>query len=112
LRDAAAEFAWLDLGEALVVGRSTPTRIFALAGDESFAASEAFAAWRDEHVTMMRYHDQLDFTRARAAAARLKAMVEPHWSGCYMAMEQRFAAFEAAPPSMAGGAPIWKMESK
>ncbi|MBG0808691.1 adenylate/guanylate cyclase domain-containing protein [Methylosinus sp. H3A] len=112
LRDAAEEFAWLDLGEALVVGRSTPTRIFALAGDESFAASEAFAAWRDAHVTMMRYHDQLDFTRARAAAARLKTTVEPHWSGCYMAMEQRFAAFEAAPPSMAGGAPIWKMDSK
>ncbi len=93
LRDVAAEFAWLDLGAALVVGRSTPTRIFALAGDASFAASEAFATWRDEHVTMMRYHAEGDFTRARAAAARLRATVEPDWSGCYMAMEQRFRGF-------------------
>ncbi|TDX60562.1 adenylate cyclase [Methylosinus sp. sav-2] len=112
LRDAAADFAWLDLGAAQVVGRSTPTRIYALAGDENFAASEAFVAWRDDHVTMMRYHAEWDFARARVAAADLKASVEPHWSGCYMAMEQRLAALEAAPPARTGGAPFWKMDSK
>ncbi|WP_018266433.1 CHASE2 domain-containing protein [Methylosinus sp. LW4] len=112
LRDAAADFAWLDLGTAQVVGRSTPTRIYALVGDESFAASAAFAAWRDEHMTMMRYHAEWDFARARVVAADLRASAEPHWGGCYMAMEQRFAAFEAAPPARTGGAPIWKMDSK
>lgn len=112
LRDAVADVAWLDLGEALVAGRSSPTRIYALAGDASFAASEAFGAWRDAHMAMMRCHAEWDFARARAAAARLAAMVEPHWSACYMAMEQRFANFEAAPPAATCGAPIWKMEGK
>ncbi|WP_159732482.1 CHASE2 domain-containing protein [Methylosinus sp. Ce-a6] len=112
VREAVADFAWLDLGEAIVVGRSAPTRIFALAGDARFAAGEAFAAWRDAHAEMMRYRAEWDFSRARAAALRLKAMVEPPWGGCYMAMEQRFAAFETAPPSTTGGAPIWKMDSK
>ncbi|MBU3890558.1 CHASE2 domain-containing protein [Methylosinus sp. KRF6] len=112
LRDAAAGFAWLELGAAQVVGRSAPTRIYALAGDEAFAASEAFAAWRDEHRTMMRYHAEWDFTRARAAAARMMVIVEPHWTGCYLALEQRFAAFEAAPPAKSDGGPIWKMDSK
>jgi len=112
LRDAVAEFAWLDLGEAIVVGRSTPTRIFALAGDASFAAGEGFGEWRDAHVTMMRYHAEWDFARARAAAASLRTRVEPHWIGCYMALEQRFAGFDTAPPPTTGRAPIWTMDSK
>lgn len=48
----APNFAWLELGSVTPRGKMRPERIFALAGDENYAASEAFANLRSAHARL------------------------------------------------------------
>ena len=48
-REGAKNCAWLDLGEVVVVGRSSPTSVDTIAGNEVFARAPEFRAWKALH---------------------------------------------------------------
>ncbi len=110
-RDAAPDFAWLDLGEVVVVGRLAATRVFAIAGDAEFARAPAFHDWREKHDAMRDAYDSARFARAAAAAAHLSQWVAPPWRDLYCVMEKRFSTLRDSPPE-SDWSSIWTLDSK
>jgi adenylate cyclase len=111
LRDAAPDFAWLDLGEVVVVGRLAATRVFAIVGDADFARTPAFRDWREKHEAMREACESARFAQAAAAAAHLSQWAPPPWRDLYCVMEKRFSTLREQPPP-SDWSPIWTLDSK
>jgi adenylate cyclase len=111
VRDAAPNFAWLDLGEIRVMGRSAPTRISAIAGDGEFAETTEFRDWSAKHRSMCAAYEAARFSDAAAVALELSAGVAPTWRPLYMFLETRFAALRDAPVSKDWSS-TWVLDSK
>jgi adenylate cyclase len=111
VRDAAPDFAWLDLGEIVVVGRETPTPVATIAGDEAFAKSPEFTAWSARHREMLEEYLQRRFNAAAALANRLVLEAPERWRGLYQLLESRYRklAEQNLPDNWS---PAWVMESK
>ena len=87
-------FAWIEIDEVKVKGRSSPTRLFALFGDEAVAATDAFQDWAGQHARM-REASRSGHSAEAAVAARLMAGVaEPHWRPLYENLAGRYAEAE------------------
>lgn len=70
----AQDFAFLEIGRINLRGKDRSERVFALAGDESFARSAQFAALKSAHVQLMRardVNDDSEIAKATAEAQRL-----------------------------------------
>jgi adenylate cyclase len=111
LRDAAPDFAWLDLGEVVVVGRLAATRVFVIAGDANFSRTPAFRDWREKHDAMREAYESARFARAAAAAGHLSQWAPPPWRDLYCVMEKRFSTLRDSPPT-SDWSPIWTLDSK
>jgi adenylate cyclase len=111
VRQAATDFAWLDLGEIVVVGRETPTAVATVAGDASFAASAEFAAWSARHEEMLLEYKERRFNAAAALANRLALEAPERWRALYLLLETRYRwlAQQNLPQDWS---PAWVMESK
>ena len=86
------EFAWLEIDEVKVKGRSAPTRLFAIFGDEAHAGSADFKAWAKQHDWMLsasRSGHQEDAARMAHALAQA---AEPQWRSLYEILADRYAA--------------------
>ncbi len=108
---AVPDVAWLDLGQVIVAGRSTPISIATLAGDAEFAATEAFRDWREQHRATMSQYEAGRFECAAQTARGLARSVAPLWRGLYVTLEQRMLTL-AASPSLQDWSPVWKLEGK
>ena len=97
-RNAAPDFAWLELDRVKVKGRGTVTQIFALVGDVAFAASSDFRAWRDVHDAMLADYRGRKFDEAQAFAAKSSAMALAPWRDCYTVYFSYFEQLKAKPP--------------
>jgi len=107
----APQFAWLSLGEVIVIGRKTPTPIAALAGDAQFAQTPEFAAWREKHEAMRARYVGRRFDEAAGLARALAEERAVQWRALYAALARRFGELHDAPP---GGAwtPVWTLTEK
>jgi adenylate cyclase len=65
-----AGFALIELDRVRVVGRDRPATVFALLGDEAFAAEPDFAAFRDRHGEMLSTYRERRWSDAAAAIAQ------------------------------------------
>ena len=92
VRDAAAEFAWLNLGKVIVKGRRSPTAIFTIVGDAAAAENSEFIEWKRIHDQMLGAYEAREFADAAAHAARLAANVVPRWQALYVDLQARYAA--------------------
>ena len=109
VRDAAPDLAWLELGEAIVVGRRAPTQIFALAGDAARRGERRPSPTGEASMTtMMASYLAASSRRARDAAARAAAP-ESSRIGVISTMGcmERFAALEAGAASGEDWTPAW-----
>lgn len=111
VREAAADLAWLDLGAAIVSGRSSPTPIFVLAGDAAFASGAEFVDWRRAHESMLGHYVAREFSQAAAQAASLRLRLAPQWREFYVGLEERFAALAGARIGD-DWSPVWIFEGK
>ncbi len=111
VRDAAPDMAWLDLGRIVVVGRSEPTPVFALAGDAGFAASPPYVRWRTAHDEMRAEYETGRFDSAAARAAELGRTHPGLWAGLYKALEKRYAGL-AGEGAKEGWSSVWNLTSK
>ena len=85
-------------------GRETPTRIFALLGDEAFAAEAAFQQLRVHQQQMLAAYRAQRWAEALALIQQCLAVDTPRTRtrALYRCYTERIAAYQAAPP-----APDW-----
>ncbi|QGM98667.1 CHASE2 domain-containing protein [Methylocystis parvus] len=111
IRDAVPDMAWLDLGRIIVVGRSEPTHVFALAGDSETARTEAYMRWRTAHDAMREEYESGRFDAAAARAEALAQTLPGAWPALYVAMGQRYSRL-AHEGLQEGWSSIWNLQSK
>ncbi len=107
---AAPDFAWLEVDEVIVLGRSTPTRLFALVGDEVAALDEAFLALREAHAGLRCLYRAGRFAEAEAACTALGSRAPAQLAPFYGMLAARCLHLEAEPPPDWDG--ITRMERK
>jgi adenylate cyclase len=88
---SAPQFAWLELDWVRVKGRTEVTTIFGLAGDEAYAQSSEFAAWREANAEMLTAYRAGDIALAHSNARKLCGEVPSVWCALYQSMAERFA---------------------
>jgi adenylate cyclase len=111
IHDAAPDLAWLDLGLVRVVGRSEPTQVFALAGDQTLARGNAFIEWSREHTTMMDHYRNFNFESAAHDAARIASFIPEPWKALYVNFRNRCLSHaKYAEPIQAG--PVLTLSDK
>jgi adenylate cyclase len=96
-RDDAPDLAWLEIDRVRVKGRSTPTRLFTVAGDSAFARTEAFAGWRLRHLEMLATYRSREFAHAAESATELAAAY-PVLEAFYRKFRGFCRDLEASPP--------------
>ncbi|WP_424362089.1 CHASE2 domain-containing protein [Methylocystis parvus] len=111
IRDAVPDMAWLDLGRIVVVGRTEPTHVFALAGDPDFAGTDTYVRWRTAHQEMLTDYESGRFDGAAMRAERLGQMLPGAWPALYLAMGQRYSKL-AREGLQEGWSSIWNLQSK
>jgi len=111
IRDAAPDMAWLDLGRLVVVGRSEPTHVYALAGGEDLARSESYVRWRTAHEAMREEYESGRFDAAAARASALAQTLPGAWPSLYVTLEQRYSGL-AREGLQDGWSSIWNLQSK
>jgi adenylate cyclase len=95
---SAPAVAWLELDFVKVKGRSAPVKIFTLAGDADFAASEDFRAWKKDHEAMFEAYRAGDFEQAMRAAELLERAAPSRWRALYAFLRSCFVAAVSNPP--------------
>lgn len=89
--ERTAGFAWIEIDEVKVKGRSAPTQLFALFGDEAAARDAPFRAWANEHARMRDLARSGGANEAAAIARRMTSAAEPHWRPLYENLAGRYA---------------------
>jgi len=111
IRDAVPDMAWLDLGRIVVVGRSEPTPVFALAGDADFSRTDSYMRWRTAHDDMRAEYESGRFDAAAARAETLAQTLPCAWPALYLALGQRYSKL-AREGLQDGWSSIWNLQSK
>ncbi|PPD43590.1 MAG: adenylate/guanylate cyclase domain-containing protein [Methylocystis sp.] len=111
VRDAAPDMAWLSLGRIVVVGRTEPTRIFALAGDKAYSLSDEYVRWRTAHEAMLAEYEAARFEDAAARASSLAGILPGAWPALYVTLEKRYSAL-AREGLQQGWSSIWNLTGK
>jgi len=111
VREATPDMAWLDLGRIMVVGKSEPTRVFALAGDEVTAKSRLYVRWRTSHDAMLDDYEDGRFAAAAACASALAQTLSEPWPALYVALEKRYSML-AREGLQEPWSSVWNLTSK
>ena len=85
------DYAWLEIDEIKVKGRSAPTKLFALAGAAEIARSGAFQAWAQSHARMLDASRDGHSREAAAMARDIAGRCKPQWRGLYEILARTYA---------------------
>lgn len=92
----APALAFIELGSVTVRGKQRPERIFALLGDEDFAASDTFAALKGAHASLLAALAGGDLAEARRQLDKCRDVGGPTFATLYADYERRMASPAAA----------------
>jgi adenylate cyclase len=95
----APSMALLEAGEILLKGKSRPTKLYALAGDETMAATAEFAELARVHDWLLRSLEKRDAAEAAAALAACRAIAPDMLSGLYDRFNDRISELTAPAPA-------------
>jgi len=95
-REEAPNFAWLEIDQVLLKGKTRPISIFALAGNAHYAASIGFQALCERHEAILAAYRGRDFARARDLAAAAAELAPDEVKGLYGFYVERFEELAAA----------------
>jgi adenylate cyclase len=90
--------ALLEAGEILLKGKSRPTRLFALVGDETVSGTAEFAELSRQHGRLVQSLAARDAGEAAAALAACRAIAPDTLSGLYDRFHDRIGELTAAAP--------------
>ena len=102
-KDEAPGFAWLEIDQVLLKGKTRPISIFALAGNANFAASIGFRELRERHEAILSAYRTREFSRAEGLAAEAESLAPEEVKGLYGYYVERFQRLSAA-----GVDPSWR----
>jgi adenylate cyclase len=111
VRDAAPDFAWIDLGRVRVLGKSEATEVFAIAGDSGMAGSDSYVRWRKSHDLMREEYESGRFDAAAERASALARSVSEPWPALYVALEERYRML-AGEELQVNWSSVWNLSSK
>jgi adenylate cyclase len=95
----APDFGLLELDQIKVKGKTAAVRIYTLLGDETFAATPAFADLKKQHNDMLAAYRSQKWDLARMKIASCKSKMNGlNLGGLYELYEERIAEFEKNPP--------------
>lgn len=98
-RDGAPELAVLEVDRVRLMGKTTATRLFALLGDETVAASERFQELADEHTAMVARYRERDWEGAMQKLRHCHHLGQPYNLGdFYELFGLRIALYMTEPP--------------
>ncbi|HUK59790.1 MAG TPA: adenylate/guanylate cyclase domain-containing protein [Stellaceae bacterium] len=100
-REAAPDWAALELDLIAVKGKREAVRIFALLGNAAVAADPAFRALAARFAAMLHCYRTQDWAGARAALNQCRAL-DPSLAELYALYDERIAQYESDPPG-----PYW-----
>ena len=86
----AQDFAFLEIGRIALRGKDRSERVFALAGDETLAASREFAAFKTAHVRLLRAFDGVDPVETLKALAEARDLCPRGLGQLFDVYGQRF----------------------
>jgi adenylate cyclase len=95
-RDEAPNFAWLEIDQVLLKGKTRPISIFALAGNLHYAASIGFRALSESHAAILSAYRSGEFSRAESLAAEAKGLAPEEVKGLYGYYVERFKQLSAS----------------
>jgi len=90
VRAEAPHFAWLEIDSVLVKGKTRPVGLYALAGDETLAASDEFANLSRLHAAMLSAYRNRDFADAVSMAKDAASLAPVAVRGLYSYNLRRF----------------------
>ena len=97
-REAAPDWAALELDLIAVKGKAEAVRVFTLLGDGAYAQSPGFAALAQRHCALLDRYRARDWPAAQAALAACRGR-DPRLEALYDLYEERLAYFAENPPS-------------
>ena len=92
VQERVPDFAWIEIDEVKVKGRTATTKLFTLLGDADFARSAAFIDWREAHDAMLAAARDGRPAEAHQRATRLLADSPPHWHPLYESLAAKYEA--------------------
>ena len=102
-REQAPNFAWLEIDQVLLKGKTRPISIFALAGNAHYAASVGFRALSDMHEAILSAYRAREFSHAEALALEAATLAPGEVKGLYAYYAERFNRLSAS-----GADPSWR----
>ena len=96
--------ALLEAGEIPLKGKSRPTKIYAIAGDEAMAASPEFAQWSRLHDTLLAAITAGHAAEAATALASCRELAGAEMLGFYRHFADQIAALDTVPSRQAAPA--------
>jgi adenylate cyclase len=97
-RDEAPDFAWIEIDQVLVKGKTVPIGVHALVGDAVYAQSEGFKTFASTHASMLAAFRARDFQKALNLADEAAAMAMAEVKGLYAFFRARIGELLASPP--------------
>jgi adenylate cyclase len=95
-KDEAPGFAWLEIDQVLLKGKTRPVSIFALAGNANYAASIGFRGLSERHEAILSAYRAREFSRAESLAAEAESLAPEEVKGLYRYYVERFQRLSAA----------------
>jgi adenylate cyclase len=97
-RDAAPDWAALELDLIAVKGKAEAVRVYTLLGDHAYARLPDFVALAEQHAAMLARYRARDWASAREALRRCRGR-DARLDGLYDLYAERIAWFAANPPA-------------
>ena len=98
-RNAALEFAALELDLIRVKGKQEPERIFVLLGDEEMAQSEYFKGWEEKHKNMLSAYREMNWDLANKFCSECQELSKEGMTVFYDVFAERIEQMKNDPPS-------------
>ena len=92
------DFATLELDLIQVKGKTEPARIFALVGDDVYAAPAEYRKWAATHADLIAAYRALDFPAAQRLIDECRAQAEPRFKNLYALYQERITEMKDHPP--------------
>ena len=102
-KDEAPGFAWLEIDQVLLKGKTRPISIFALAGNANYAASIGFRGLSERHEAILSAYQAREFSRAESLAVEAESLAPGEVKGLYGYYVERFRRLSAT-----GVDPSWQ----
>lgn len=96
----APEFAFVEIDQLKVKGRSGVTRVYALLGDSEFRASQIFRVLSDRHREMLVHYRSQNWGGAEKALAACEMLDSGRLDGVYALYRDRILKYRAESPGL------------